>query len=88
MHTIEKKEIIPVIILVTQFQTWECRKLHFRESNSTNFPVGGGGGGACPAPRQGFVLPALNVRASGTNGARPPAEPLYLVLPNATENPV
>ena len=32
--------------------------------------------------------PALNVRASGGNGARPPAEPLQLVLPNATENPV
>ena len=32
--------------------------------------------------------PALNVRASGKNGARPPAEPLHPVLPNATENPV
>ena len=27
------------------------------------------------------------VRASGANGARPPAEPLHEVLPNATENP-
>ena len=31
--------------------------------------------------------PALNVRATGANGARPPAEPLHPVLPNATENP-
>ena len=31
--------------------------------------------------------PALNVRASGANGARPPAETLHPVLPNATENP-
>ena len=30
----------------------------------------------------------LGVRASGANGARPPAEPLHPVLPNATENPV
>ena len=30
--------------------------------------------------------PALNVRASGKNGARPPAEPLHPVIPNATEN--
>ena len=32
--------------------------------------------------------PALNVRATGANGARPPAEPLHPVLLNATENPV
>ena len=31
--------------------------------------------------------PALNVRASGANGALPPAETLHPVLPNATENP-
>ena len=31
--------------------------------------------------------PALNVRASGANGARSPAETLHPVLPNATENP-
>ena len=31
--------------------------------------------------------PALNVRASGANGARHPAEPLHPVLPNAIENP-
>ena len=30
---------------VTQFRSRERRKLHFRESNFTNFP---GGGGACP----------------------------------------
>ena len=29
--------------------------------------------------------PALNLRACGTNGASPPAEPLYPKLPNATE---
>lgn len=40
------KERIPVIILVTQFWTRERRKLHFKESNSTNF--GGGGGGVAP----------------------------------------
>ena len=37
-------------------------------------------------PPQEFVVPD-NVRASGANGARPPAEPLHPVLPNATENP-
>ena len=52
MHTIEKKEIIPVIILVTQFQTWECRKLHFRESNSTNFPGGKPPPGVCASSTQ------------------------------------
>ena len=77
MHTIEKKkEIIPVIIPVTEFRSWERRKLHFRESNFTNFPRG-----ACPRT-------PLGVRASGANGARPPAEPLHPVLPNATENHV
>ena len=76
MHTIEKKkEIIPVIIPVTEFRSWERRKLHFRESNFTNFPRE-----ACPRTPPG-------VRASGANGARPPAEPLQEVLPNATENP-
>ena len=30
----------------------------------------------------------LGIRASGANGARPPAEPLRQVLPNATENSV
>lgn len=43
------KERIPVIILVTQFRTRERRKLHFKESNSTNF--GGGGGGGVAPPR-------------------------------------
>ena len=38
-----------------------------------------------PHPQE-FVVPD-NVRASGANGARPPAEPLHPVLPNATENP-
>ena len=86
MHIIEKKkkerEIIPVIILVTQFRTRERRKLHFKESNSTNFG-GGGEGGWHP-----LGVPALSVHASATNGARLPAEPLYPVLPNVTENPV
>ena len=31
------------------------------------------------------MLPALDVRACGTNGASPPAEPLHPKLPNATE---
>ena len=35
--------MIPVIILLTQFRSRERRKLHFRESNFTNFPKGGGG---------------------------------------------
>ena len=39
-----------------------------------------------PTPQE-FLPPALNVRASGVNGARLPAEPLHPVLPNATENP-
>ena len=43
MHTIEKREIILVIIPFTQFRSRVRRKLHFRESNFTNFP-----GGACP----------------------------------------
>ena len=51
MHTIEKKkEIIPVIIPVTEFRSWERRKLHFRESNFTNFPRE-----ACPRTPQEFV---------------------------------
>ena len=37
-------------------------------------------------PSQEFVVPD-NVRARGANGARPPAEPLHPLLPNATENP-
>ena len=72
MHTIEKKKKRSFL---TQLRSWERRKLHFRESNFTNFPRG-----ACPRT-------PLGVRASGANGARPPAEPLHPVLPNATENP-
>ena len=41
-----------------------------------------GGGGMPPDPPRSSCL-----RASGANGARPPAEPLHPVLPNATENP-
>ena len=60
MHTIEKKkEVIPVIIPVTQFRSRERRKLHFRESNVTNFL---GGGGMPPDP--------LEVRASSTQRSR------------------
>ena len=51
MHTIRKKEIIPV----TQFWSRERRKLHFRESNFTNFPRGGG-----------WTQTPLGVHASGT----------------------
>ena len=76
MHTIEKKKRIPVIIPVTQFRSWERRKLHFSRVQFYKFP----GGGMPPDP--------LGVRARGANGARPPAEPLHQVLPNATENPV
>ena len=88
MHTIEKKkeEIIPVIIPVTQFRSRERRKLHFRVSSFTNF-LGGGGLGHAPGAPWEFVPPAVNVPASGANGARPPAEPQHPVLPNATENP-
>ena len=78
MHTIEKKKISPVIIPVTQFRSWERRKLHFSRVQFYKFP---GGGGACPRT-------PLGVRARGANGARPPAEPLHQVIPNATENPV
>ena len=72
------------MIPVTQFRSRERGKLHLRESNFTNFP----GGGMPPdlPPSQEFVVPD-NVRASGANGARPPAEPLHPLLPNATENP-
>ena len=58
MHTIEKKkEMIPVMIPVTQFRSRERGKLHLRESNFTNFL-----GGACPRtppppPPQEFVVP-------------------------------
>ena len=45
MHTIERKEIIPAIIPVTQFQSRERRKLHFRESN---LPISRRGGGGMP----------------------------------------
>ena len=52
MHTIEKKkEVIPVIIPVTQFRSRERRKLHFRESNFTNFP-----GGIPPDPPRSSCL--------------------------------
>ena len=67
---------------VTQLRSRERGKLHFRDSNFTNVP-----GGHAPGPPQEFVPPALNVRANGANGARPPTEPLHPVLPNATENP-
>ena len=53
MHTIEKKkEIVPLIIPVTQFRSRERRKLHFRESNFTNFP-----GGMPPDARRSSCLP-------------------------------
>lgn len=58
-------------------------KLHLVEFNSTHSP---GGGHATEAPLE-FESPARNVGASGANGARPTAEPLHSVLPNATENP-
>ena len=78
--------MIPVIIPVTQFRSRERRKLHLRESNFTNFPGGmPPDSPGFPHPQE-FVVPD-NVRASGANGARPPAEPLHPVLPNATENP-
>ena len=76
MHTIEKKKIIPVIIPVTQFRSWKRGKFHFSRVQFYKFP-----GGACPRT-------PLGVRARGANGARPPAEPLHQVIPNATENPV
>ena len=63
--------MIPVMIPVTQFRSRERGKLHLRESNFTNLP-----GGHAPGP----PLP-------GVRSARPPAEPLHPVLPNATENP-
>ena len=78
--------MIPVMIPVTQFRSRERGKLHLRESNFTNFPGGGCMPPDLPPPSQEFVVPD-NVRASGANGARPPAEPLHPVLPNATENP-
>ena len=82
MHTIgKKKELIPVKIPVTQFRSRERSKLHFRDSNFTNFP-----GGACPRTPVG-VRASGTQRSRGANGARPPAEPLHPVLPNATENP-
>ena len=77
--------MIPVMIPVTQFRSGKRGKLHLRESNFTNFPGGGGMPPDLP-PSQEFVVPD-NVRASGANGARPPAEPLHPLLPNATENP-
>ena len=64
--------MIPVMIPVTQFRSRERGKLHLRESNFTNFP-----GGMPPDP------PPL----PGVRSARPPAEPLHPVLPNATEKP-
>ena len=48
MHTIEKKKISPVIIPVTQFRSWERRKLHFSRVQLYKFP--GGGGGHAPGP--------------------------------------
>ena len=59
MHTIEKKEIIPLIIPVTQLRSRERRKLHFRVSNFTNSR----GGGARPRT-------PLRVRTSGTQCSR------------------
>ena len=43
-------------------------------------------GGACPRTPVG-VRASGTQRSRGANGARPPAEPLHPVLPNATENP-
>ena len=74
------------MIPVTQFRSRERGKLHLRESNFTNFPGWRGGMPPDLPPSQEFVVPD-NVRASGANGARPPAEPLHPLLPNATENP-
>ena len=64
---------------VTQFRSRERRKLHFRESNFKNFP------GNAPGPPKEILPPTLNICACGVNVARPPAEALHPVLPNATE---
>ena len=58
MHTIEKKKISPVIIPVTQFRSWERRKLHFSRVQFYKFP---GGGGHAPGPPEEFVPEARTV---------------------------
>ena len=55
---------------LNQFRSREHRKLHFRESNFTNFL-----GGMPPDP-PGVCAPARNACTSSANGAHPPAVPL------------
>ena len=52
---------------VNQFQSIECRKLHFRESNFKNFL----GKHALRSPKK-FLPPALNVHAFGAQVGCPP----------------
>ena len=84
MHTIEKKRDDPCHNSGYPIPVQGTQEIAFKRVQFYKFP-----GGACPRippPPQDFVVPD-NVRASGANGARPPAEPLHPVLPNATENP-
>ena len=83
MHTIEKKRDdschdpgYPVPVQGT-------REIAFKRVQFYKFP---GGGGHAPGPPP---LPGVRSagQRSGANGARPPAEPLHPLLPNATENP-
>ena len=85
MHTIEKNRADSCHDSGYLVPVQGTREIAFKRVQFYKFP------GGCmppdlPPPSQEFVVPD-NVRASGANGARPPAEPLHPVLPNATENP-
>ena len=87
MHTIEKKRDDPCHNSGYPIPVQGTQEIAFKRVQFYKFP----GGGMPPDSTgfrhpQEFVVPD-NVRASGANGARPPAEPLHPVLPNATENP-
>ena len=86
MHTIEKNRADSCHDSGYPVPVQGTREIAFKRVQFYKFPGGVHSPGPPPPPSQEFVVPD-NVRASGANGARPPAEPLHPVLPNVTENP-
>ena len=75
MHTIEKKRDDSCHDSGYPVPVQGTREIAFKRVQFYKFPGGGGHAHGPPLP-----LP-------GVRSARPPAEPLHPVLPNATENP-